>query len=64
MTEGIVVTLWRDHSYPTPEEQVYRFERPKGGPPWSTLAASISFSQEVWEMLGSPEHIRATLRSF
>lgn len=62
MTDGIVITLWRNPTYPTPEVKEYRFEKPKGGVPWSTLSASISFSQEVWEQLGSPKHIRATLR--
>ena len=65
MTDGIVLTFTRDHTYPTFEEQVYRYEKPIAQAPWSeTIAASITLAPEVWTLLGSPEHIRAVIRAF
>lgn len=65
MTDGIVVTVTRDPTYPRPDEQVYRYEKPKDQAPWSdTIAASMTFAPEVWELLGSPEHIRLVIRPF
>lgn len=65
MAEGIIVTLTRDHAYPTRDEQVYRFEKKKDQAPWSgTISAVITLEKQVWELLGSPEVIRAVVSPF
>ena len=65
MEEGIIITLTRDHTYPTPEEQVYLYSKSIEREPWSdSIAASVKIAPEVWQMLGSPEYIRAVIRRF
>ena len=65
MADGVIVTLTRDHAYPTRDEQVYRYEKKKDQAPWSgTVAAGINLDAQVWQLLGAPEHIRIVISPF
>jgi len=56
------IELKRNPGWPTPEESRRRFDKPLEESPWAgDVEATIYLDDPIWELLGYPEELTATI---